>query len=264
MSFKINNLPIGIFDSGVGGLSVLNAVRQLLPNENLIYVADSAYTPYGEKTDQQIEDRVLLISDFLQSKKVKAMVVACNTATAAAVNSLREKYDCPIVGLEPALKPAAQASHNKRVGVLATQATLRSQKYLSLKKNFSPTLEIFEKASPLFVSLVEESEAISEKEYRLIEAELSYFQNANIDSLVLGCTHYPFLTDAISKIMGDHVTLYESSMAVAIELRRRLENNLNTNFNQGTSHFYSTEPESARGKFNRLMQQPVTLRSLNL
>lgn len=264
MNIKINNLPIGIFDSGVGGLSILNAVCQLMPNENLIYVADSAYTPYGEKTDKQIEDRVLAISDFLERQNVKAMVVACNTATAAAVSLLREKYSCPIVGLEPALKPAAEASRNQKIGVLATQATLRSHKYLALKNKFSSSLNIFEKASPLFVNLVEESEKISEREFLLIQAELKYFQDAGVDSLVLGCTHYPFLTDAISKIMGEQVKLYESSMAVAIELRRRLENNSTSQTQRPTCHFFSTHPESATAKFNRLMKRPVTLHSLSL
>ena len=192
------------------------------------------------------------------------IVVACNTATAAAVNLLREKYSFPIVGLEPALKPAAESSSNKRIGVLATQATLRSQKYLTLKNTMDSSLNIFEKASPLFVKLVEDSEQISSHEFSLIEAELKFFRQAKIDSLVLGCTHYPFLTDAISQIMGDGVTIYETSMAVAKELQRRLNSNCNLQQQKGTNTFYSTQPQSAQSKFNRIMKQPVDLHQLLL
>ena len=239
-------------------------MRQLLPNENLIYVADSAYTPYGEKTNQQIEERVLLIARFLSSKNVKAMVVACNTATAAAVNRLREEYAFPIVGLEPALKPAAQASINKKIGVLATHATLRSQKYLALKSQFSASFEIFEKASPLFVNLVEDSDEISNNEFRLIQTELEYFRKNHVDSLVLGCTHYPFLTDAISNIMGNKVKLFESSMPVAVELSRRLEGKLSVSSQSGTNLFYSTNPKASEAKFNRLLDDAVTVLALNV
>jgi glutamate racemase len=235
-----------------------------MPCEDLIYVADSAYTPYGERSDRQIEKRVLLISDFLEAHNVKAIVVACNTATAAAVNLLRDRYAFPIVGLEPALKPAAEASINKRVGVLATQATLRSQKYLSLKSKYFATTEIFEKASPLFVNLVEESEKISTNEFALIANELKCFQSAMVDSLVLGCTHYPFLTDAISKIMGKDVTLYESSTAVAMELHRRLINNFNAPAHPGKTCFYSTHPKSAQAKFERIIKHPIELNTLTL
>lgn len=255
-----NDSPIGIFDSGVGGLSILQSISALLPQEDLIYVADSQYTPYGNKTDAEIESRVLTIASFLESKSVKCLVVACNTATAAAIKQLREKYSIPIIGLEPALKPAANNSKTKRVGVLATQATLESEKYEQLKQQFVDSLQLTEKASPLFVELVENSKELSENEYQMIEKELAPFRQANIDALVLGCTHYPFLTQAITNIMGDDVTLYESGPAVAKEVKRRLSAQLSNKARQGSALFYSSAPENAAPQFSQLLNQNVQVK----
>lgn len=259
LGIPISNHPIGIFDSGVGGLGILQAVSKLLPAENLIYLADSAFTPYGSKSEQQITQRVMDISDFLISKQVKAIVVACNTATAAAVSTLREKYSIPVIGLEPALKPASESSKSGKIGVLATQATLNSKKYADLKSKLALQLQVVEKASPLFVELVEVSPRITEQEFALIEKELKPFKQAKIDSLVLGCTHYPFLTEAISKIMGPRVRLYESSLPVAKELQRRLENNLNETIANGEITYYSSDPEAAQSKFDRILNQNTPL-----
>ncbi len=235
-----------------------------MPQEDLIYVADSAYTPYGDRNEFEIEQRVSLIASFLYQQKVKAIVVACNTATAAAISQLRTQYQFPIIGLEPALKPAIEYSPNKRVGVLATQATLNSQKYLTLKSSLAGELGIFEKASPLFVQLVEDCEQLSSHEVQLIESELDFFKNAEVDSLVLGCTHYPFLTDTISQIMGNQVRIFESSQAVANELKRRLNRQINLETHQGLNQFYSTHPQSAQKKFNRILGQRVKLLELTL
>ena len=212
---------IGIFDSGVGGLSVLSAVRQLLPNENLVYVADTLYTPYGGRSAEFIESRVLSIAEFLAAQSVKLITVACNTATAAAVNSLREKHTIPIVGLEPALKPAVSFSAKEKVGVLATKATLDSEKYRQLRSRFTDDVEIVERASPLFVELVEKAPEIGPNEYQLIANELAPFVQAEVDALVLGCTHYPFLTETITNILGPSVSLFESAYPVAREIKRR-------------------------------------------
>jgi glutamate racemase len=252
-----NNNPIGIFDSGVGGLSILQAINSLMPQEDLIYVADSQFTPYGDKSEREIEDRVLAIASFLTEKNVKCIVVACNTATAAAVNQLRRLYSVPIIGLEPALKPAAENSLSGKVGVLATQATLDSQKYENLKQQFGGKLQLIEKASSLFVELVEHSPTIAEKEFNLIRNELEPFRQASVDALVLGCTHYPFLTEAISNIMGNNVVLYESSMPVAKEVKRRLNNQLSTSQSLGSIDFFSSEPEDAEPKLSRLLDRKV-------
>lgn len=259
----INNRPIGIFDSGVGGLSVLSAIHQLMPNENLIYVADSEHTPYGDKSAPEIERRVVEITRFLVRHKIKLLVVACNTATAAAVKHIREQYNLPIIGLEPALKPAALNSKNGRVGILATQATLNSQKYQKLKKEYGSQLELVEKASPLFVELVENGTQITAKEIQLIENELQPFKQANVDSLVLGCTHYPFLTATIVQSMGSHVTLFESASPVAKEVQRRLKDNFSESVNKGHIDYFSSEPEKSQTVFERLLGKKILLNHLN-
>jgi len=254
-----NQNPIGIFDSGVGGLSVLNAIHQLMLSENLIYFADSQYTPYGDKSEKQIEDRVLAIAKQLIKQEVKAIVVACNTATAAAVESIRKLYPVPIIGLEPALKPASENTQNRRVGVIATKATLDSQKYQDLKDNVAKNIELTEKASPVFVNLVENAHEINDKELALIETELAGFKQANVDSLVLGCTHYPFLTEAISAIMGTHVTLYESGLPVAQELQRRLSGNLNSSTQKGKIKYFSSAPQKPQDAFELILKRKVEI-----
>ncbi|WP_281281995.1 glutamate racemase [Aliikangiella coralliicola] len=248
-----------MFDSGVGGLSVLKAIRELLPNENLIYIADSKHTPYGSRSNQFVEERVHTIAQFLVERPVKALVVACNTATAAGVHSLREKYDIPIIGLEPALKPAVEFSSSEKVGVLATQSTLDSQKYQALRSRFIEHADIIEKASPLFVELVESAPEIGTEQVAMIEAELQPFKKAKVEALVLGCTHFPFLTTVISQIMGPEVTLFESAMPVAREVKRRIENNLNSQPDSGWINYLSSAPDKAQETFNLLLKQKVDI-----
>jgi len=258
-----NKNPIGIFDSGVGGLTVLNAIHKLMPTENLIYVADSQFTPYGEKSEKQIETRVLTIAGHLNKQNVKAIVVACNTATAAAVNTLRERFPIlPIIGLEPALKPAAENTQNGRVGVIATRATLDSQKYQDLKNKVAENIELTEKASPLFVNLVENAHKITNPELTLIKTELAIFKQANVDSLVLGCTHYPFLTTAISTIMGSDVTLYESGLPVAQELHRRLSGKRNSSTKKGKIKYFSSAPQKSQDAFELILKRKVEIQLL--
>ncbi|WP_196138650.1 glutamate racemase [Aliikangiella sp. G2MR2-5] len=255
----ISSLPIGIFDSGVGGLSVLKAIREIMPNENLIYLADSLHTPYGEKSAGFIEQRVHHIADYLLSLEVKAIVIACNTATAAGVHSLRKNLDLPIIGLEPALKPATEFSSREKVGVLATQATLDSEKYLTLKQRFLPRVDIIEKASHLFVNLVETAPQIGKAEMALIAEELNPFVEAKVDALVLGCTHYPFLTEAIKEIVGEEVTLFESALPVAKEVQRRIEGQRNQSDVKGKVSYYSSAPDKAKGKFESLLGEKIDL-----
>ncbi len=192
------------------------------------------------------------------------MVVACNTATAAAVNSLRQKYTIPIIGLEPALKPAIEFSATERVGVLATRATLESEKYKALKSRFENQAEIIEKASSLFVEMVESAPSIGDEQLTLIAQELEPFIQARIDSLVLGCTHFPFLTSAINQIMGNDVRLFESAMPVAKEVKRRLEGVENTLTTDGNIIYYSSAPGKAQATFNRLLKRTVFIHQLDL
>jgi glutamate racemase len=264
---KTAQSAIGIFDSGVGGLTVVQAIQRLLPNEDLIYVADTQFNPYGNKTDQLIEQRVSLIAEFLSKHSVKAMVVACNTATAAAIEHIRAHYDFPIIGLEPALKPAFEASQNKTIGVLATQSTLQSAKYQKLKQRFSQDAVIIEKASPLLVELVENQSPLSSNDIKNIEHELQLFTQAQVDSIVLGCTHYPFLSETIQSIVGLNVRLFESGLPVALELKRRLANNMNTSNReagaQASIRYFSSASEQAQIMICRLLSKQIKVDPLN-
>ncbi len=243
---------------------MLTAIQQLLPNEKLIYLADTQHTPYGIRSPEFIASRVHTIADFFMQHPVKLIVVACNTATAAAVNSLRNQYSVPVVGLEPALKPAIEFTNNEKVGVLATRATLDSQKYKDLRQRFGGHTRIIEKASSLFVELVESAPCIGELETQLIQQELQPFIESKVDSLVLGCTHYPFLTQTISTILGPEVRLFESALPVAREVKRRLkeQNQLqhdNQPENSPSTSYYSSAPEKALATFERLLGKKVTI-----
>jgi len=253
------NYPIGIFDSGVGGLSILQAIHQYLPNENLIYVADTEHSPYGNKSQETIKSRTLKIADFLNANHVKAIVVACNTATAAAVSPLRDKYDFPIIGVEPALKPASETTINGRVGVIATQSTLDSQKYQTLKENYGKNIKIIEKASPLFVELVENGVVCNTLQIDAIQKELTPFKEADIDCLVLGCTHYPFLIESIESVLGKQVKIFESGLPVAKEVKRQLNSHLTESNNKANIQYFSSQPEKAKSIFESLLNEPIVL-----
>lgn len=256
-----NQSAIGIFDSGVGGLSVLQAVHDLLPAEDLIYVADTLNTPYGIRSHQFIESRVFTIAEFLIKQDVKAIVVACNTATAAAIKQLRNAYQIPIIGLEPAIKPALEWTQLNSIGVLATQATLESEKYQQLKSQLKSDCEIIEKASHFFVELVESAETIDNETHQKIIHELVGFKG-RIDALVLGCTHYPFLTETIQRILGSKIKIFESAYPVAKELKRRIEDQQSKN-NIGTVQYYSSAPEQAKTTFDHLMASDISIKLFN-
>jgi glutamate racemase len=233
----MNKCPIGIFDSGIGGFSILHAVHQLLPNENFIYVADKYYNPYGLLSEALIIQRSIHIVHFLIQKKVKIIIVACNTATAAAIVQLRVLYRIPIIGVEPALKPAIAMTFYKRIGILATHSTLKSKKYQDLKEKHLASIQITEVASSLFVELVEKMKMIDDS---AIHKELMPFFDHNIDILILGCTHYPFLKKNIHSVMGKKVILVDSALSVAKELNRRLSTQFNLSQKTGIiEHYFS-------------------------
>jgi glutamate racemase len=215
--------PIGIFDSGVGGLSVLREIRTALPSENLLYVADSAHAPYGDKSRQFIEDRSIAISEFLVNQNVKAIVVACNTATDAAVTTLRARFSVPIIAMEPAVKPAAMNSQSGVIGVLATSRTLASDNFVYLFARYGADVEILGQACPGLVEQVEMGDLSGDKTRALLEQYVLPLLERGADTLVLGCTHYPFLAPLIQEIAGTGVAVIDSAAAVARQLRRRLE-----------------------------------------
>ncbi len=221
--------PIGIFDSGVGGLSVLRHIRAQLPNEDLLYFADGEFAPYGGKPEQLLADRALAIARFLIGKGAKALVVACNTATIAAIKVLRAHYpDLPIVGVEPGLKPGAAATRNGKVGVLATVRTLAGEKFLLLRDQISDTTkaEFLLQGCPGLADQIELGEFDSPATIAMLERYTLPLLDQGVDTLVLGCTHYPFVMDAIKALVARHtareVVLIDTGDAVARQLARLL------------------------------------------
>jgi glutamate racemase len=217
-----DNRPVGVFDSGVGGLSVLGAIRSELPAEDLVYVADSGHAPYGDKTRAFIEERSIAIVEFLRKQDVKAMVVACNTATGAAVDSLRSRYTMPIVAMEPPLKPAVTTTKSGVVGVLATTSTLSSAKFLKLVHTHGAGVQIVIQPCPGLVERVEQSDLSGPETRALVERFVRPLREKGADTVVLGCTHYPFVRPIIEELMGPDVQVFDPASAVARELRRRL------------------------------------------
>lgn len=240
--------PVGVFDSGVGGLSVLREIRRQLPSEHLLYVADSAFAPYGNKPQEFIEARSLAIVEFLLSLNAKAIVVACNTATGAAAATIRARHALPVVAMEPAIKPAAALTRSGVVGVLATQRTLASHNFVKLFERYGNGVEILAQACPGLVEQVEAGDLAGSGTRRLLERYLSPLLAKGADTLVLGCTHYPFLRPLIQKMAGPDVAVIDSSEAVARQLWRRLEAHglLASPEQKGTEQFWSSaDPASA-------------------
>lgn len=214
---------IGVFDSGVGGLSVLQHIRRLFPNERLIYVADSGHVPYGGKPAHYIEQRSHALTRFLVSRGADAIVIACNTATAAAVASLREQFGIPIVGMEPAVKPAIAATGSGVVGVLATIGTLESARFAALLERYAGTVEIVTQSCPGLVEQVEQGDLGGLRTRELVERYTAPLLARGADTLILGCTHYPFLAPLIRDVVGDRIALVDTGAAVARQLLRRIE-----------------------------------------
>lgn len=214
--------PIGIFDSGVGGISIANAITKLLPNEEMIYVADSANAPYGEKSPDLVLARCQRIIDFLISQKVKLIVVACNTATLTCIGKLRSLYAIDFVGVEPGIKPALHATQTGVIGVMATANTLRSPQYAQLQKRFSGDKTIVNQACKGLVEQIENLHFDDAQTIEMLQQYLDPMLKANADHIVLGCTHYGFLSEQIGKIVGEQTTLINTSEAIAKQVENRL------------------------------------------
>ncbi len=213
---------IGIFDSGSGGLSVLREIVKVLPCERFIYFSDNAYCPYGNKTREYVVSRARTITELLLDKGCEAIVVACNTATAAAIETLRAEDSVPFIGMEPAVKPAALGTESGVIGVLATAGTLKASKYLKTKGLYENDVVIKEHVGEGFVELVERGALCGPETDRVVEESVRPLVDAGADIIVLGCTHYPFLIDAIRKAAGPHVRIIDPAPAVAGQLVRVL------------------------------------------
>lgn len=216
-------MPVGVFDSGLGGLSVLRAIRTLLPAEPVVYAADSRYAPYGDRDDDFITDRTLAIGQWLVSQGAKVLVVACNTATAQSIAVVREKLPIPLVGVEPGIKPAALQSKTRVAGVLATQVTLRSARFQGLLERYAADCRFLCQPGHGLVQAIERCDIDSAELRALLQSYLQPMLDAGADTLVLGCTHYPFLDAAIRDIVGDRLELIDTSIAIARQLERVLD-----------------------------------------
>ena len=218
-----NSQAIGVFDSGVGGVSVLREIRTLLPQESLLYIADSAHVPYGEKSPEYIRERCRLIAAFLLEQGAKALVLACNTATVAAVAELRELYpQLPIVGMEPAVKPAVAATRSGVVGVLATTGTLKSAKFAALLDRVASDVKVITQPCPGLVEQIEAGELQSSRTRELLDGFVQPLLAQGCDTLILGCTHYPFIKPLLNDLVPANVSLIDTGAAVTRQLQRLL------------------------------------------
>ena len=238
--------PIGVFDSGVGGLTVLGALAARMPRETLLYLGDTARVPYGSKSADTVTSYAVEIGDFFADRGVKLMVVACNTTSAIALDTLRARYPVPVVGVvEPGARAALRATRRGRIGVIGTEATIASGAYARALREIEPGVEIFTRACPMFVPLAEEGWTDNEVARRTVSLYLSSLRRSGIDTLILGCTHYPLLRAAIAACMGPEVTIVDSAAETASEVRRTLRStgSLRTRGEGGASFFVTDAAE---------------------
>jgi glutamate racemase len=215
--------PIGFFDSGVGGLSVLKEAVKLLPNENYIYYGDSKNAPYGTKDYKEVQQLTLMASKKLIDKGVKAIVIACNTATSAGVDKVRETYKIPIIGIEPALKPAVELNRMGKIVIMATPMTLAEKKFKSLMEHYNKKVEIYSLPCPGLVEFIEKGIIDGDEIEGYIKNIFSDINLAEIAAVVLGCTHYPFVRDQMSKYLGGNIPIIDGSVGTSNHLKKRLE-----------------------------------------
>lgn len=261
--------PIGIFDSGVGGLSIVNSIKEQLPNEKLIYIADSFYAPYGDKTNEEIIKRVDVVANALIKKNCKAIVIACNTATVTAINLLRKRLTVPIIGVEPGIKPALKNSKN--ITILTTQATAKNEGFLSLVNKHKNKANVYIKPCPGLVELIEKNQLNTPKFKHLLNLYITDVLKKQVDTIVLGCTHYPFFTDKIKAMVGNHIQIIETALPVTEQLKRQLIKYNLLNIEQETSHqktylptptnqFYSSKPsQNLSDLMSSLLNCPIDL-----
>ncbi|MGL5315422.1 MAG: glutamate racemase [Peptostreptococcaceae bacterium] len=246
--------PIGVFDSGLGGLTVLKEIMKMLPNENIIYFGDTARVPYGPRSKETVTKYTFQAINFLISKGVKAIVIACNTATARCLKEANEKYDIPIIGvIEAGARTAAYSTKNKKVGIIGTDGTIRSKAYNVEIGKLDKDIQITDKACPLFVPIVEEGWSNTDIASLTAQRYLKELMDVGIDSLVLGCTHYPLLKRTIGEIVGENVILVNPAKETVKDLKEILEKNniVNHEGNSTYEYYVSDIPE----RFEALAQE---------
>ena len=235
----MNNSPIGIFDSGIGGITIFNSVKKLLPNEDIIYFSDNLNSPYGNKPIETIKKISFNNTQWLLDNGCKLIVVACNTATTNSISDLRNKFNIPFVGIEPAIKPAAMKTKTGKIGVLATKGTLSSDLFNTTSIDYASNIEILEKNGDGLVELIETGVFEGIEIENLLHKHLDFMINKKIDHLVLGCTHYPFLIKVLSELLPSSIKIIDSGEAVAKQTKSLLINNkIENKSNQGKYSFY--------------------------
>ncbi|RBW57303.1 glutamate racemase [Tenacibaculum sp. E3R01] len=251
--------PIGIFDSGVGGTSIWKEIQLLMPNENTIYLSDSKNAPYGYKSEEKIIELSIKNTEYLLEKNCKIIVVACNTATTNAIKILRQKYDVPFIGIEPAIKPASLQTNTNTIGILATKGTLNSELFEKASSNLEDNITVIEQVGEGLVNLIEKGEINSPDMNKLLTKYLTPMIKKNADCIVLGCTHYPYLKDLIKKIVGNKIEIIDSGLAVAKQTKHVLSKHkllLQSN-NTPTYQFYINKNKSTLSYF--LKQYPNSI-----
>lgn len=239
----MKNKPVGIFDSGVGGLTVLKEIAKLLPNEDLIYLGDTARVPYGIRSAETVIKYSIECANFLFKKGIKMLVVACNTSSSVSLEILKEKLPIPVIGvIEPGVRAALRSSKNGKIGIIGTEATVQSEAYPKKIKSINPEIEVISKACPLFVPLVEEGILEGSIAEQVVERYLKELKTSGIDTLILGCTHYPLLKKTIQKYM-EGIKLVDSAEETAKQVREILSHQglINENSHSGTRTFYVTD-----------------------
>lgn len=247
---------IGVFDSGIGGLTVVREIMRQIPNESIIYFGDTARVPYGSKSKETIITYSRQIVEFLRTKHVKAVVIACNTASAFALETLKKEIDLPIIGvIHPGAKVAAETTKNNRVGIIGTEGTVNSKIYTTTLSKLSPNVQVFGKACPLFVPLVEEGWLKDPVTYQVAQRYLEELKGFDIDTLVLGCTHYPLLRDVVGQVMGEGVSLVNPAYETAMSLKQVLDYNDLRSQTEGAKHkfFVSDGAEKFKAFANTIL-----------
>ena len=252
----LNERPIGVFDSGFGGLTVLYKLVEVLPKEDFIYFGDTAHLPYGTKSPREIKRFVVKIIDFFKSLKVKLVVVACNSSSAVALQEVRKRVNVPVVGvIEPAVRAALKNTKSRRIGVIGTEVTVKSNAYKIAFSSANHNIKIFQKACPLFVPLVEEGLLDKEFTHSIVRYYLDELKKMSIDQLVLGCTHYPLLKKVIREVIGDEVELVDSSVEISKEVSSALETKNIKNIQKYDGYrkfFVSGSPSRFQQRANKL------------
>jgi len=241
---EVKRSPIGVFDSGIGGLTVVKRLAATLPNENIVYFGDTARVPYGSKSNSTVIEYSIENTKFLLQKNIKALVVACNTASSIAIPDLKKMFDIPIIGMiEPGSRMALKKSQTKKIGVIGTRATINNLAYSKEIKKLNNSAQVIEKPCPLFVPLAEEGWIKHKATYEIAEEYLKELRETGIDTLVLGCTHYPILSEVIQKVIGSKVMLIDSGVASSEVIKTELEklNLLSDSNKRGVQEYYVSD-----------------------